>query len=685
MQRRRFVQQLLAAGALRKLAAQAAPPGPAVKRVLVMFKCHLDVGFVDTQAHIIQKYFEQYFPKAIETAAAMRREGADRYIWTTGSWLVYQYLERPLAGRGQMEAALAAGDLAWHALPFTWQTELMDRSLITGALGLSRSLDQRFGRTTTGAKMTDVPGHTRALIAPLAEHGVKFLDIGVNSASTPPDVPPIFLWKDAAGNSLVMMYHLHEYGGVVKIPGSDLAVDVEVRDDNAGPHTLEEIRGIYGRLRKQFPNATVTASSLAGIADAIEPYRARLPVVTQEIGDTWIYGAASDPVKVARYLEVSRLRRQWIAQGKFQPGDATDCAFLGNFLLEVEHTWGTDTKTWLDFDHYTPRDLASMLGQPKYKVVLGSWVEKRQDLLDAVGRLPAPLRAEATARIESLKPAEPASAGTAHSAGEAINTKHFTIALDSQTGAIVHLHSKKTGRDWATAHQPLGLFSYQTLSKADYDRFFEAYLKSHADWAPKDFGKPNIERFGAESRTWLPKLTECHYSTDTRGYRIVAQLRIDDPAAEAAGRVAWPKKMYLELTLPDAEPVVELAFSWFSKAANRMPEALWLTFQPSVPDPRAWLLDKSGAAVSPFDVVAGGNRSMHAVLGGLRYPGEGSLAIESLDAPVVALGECMPVYFSRNQPDLAKGFHFSLFNNGWGTNYVQWFGGDMRFRFRITA
>jgi hypothetical protein len=216
MRRRNFVRNLLAAGALPKLipgtalaaqATEAPAPDPAVKRVLVMFKCHLDVGFVDTQANIIKKYFEVYFPRAIETAAAIRREGNDRYIWTTGSWLIYQYLERPMARRQQMEQAIAAGDLAWHALPFTWQTELMDRSLISGALGLSRSLDQRFGRTTTGAKMTDVPGHTRALIGPLADHGVKFLDIGVNSASTPPDVAPVFLWKDAAGNSLVMMYH----------------------------------------------------------------------------------------------------------------------------------------------------------------------------------------------------------------------------------------------------------------------------------------------------------------------------------------------------------------------------------------------------------------------------------------------------------------------------------------------
>jgi hypothetical protein len=75
---------------------------------------------------------------------------------------------------------------------------------------------------------------------------------------------------------------------------------------------------------------------------------------------------------------------------------------------------------------------------------------------------------------------------------------------------------------------------------------------------------------------------------------------------------------------------------------------------------------------------------MHAVLGGVRYNGpEGALAIETLDAPVVALGEKLPVRFSRDQPDLERGFHFSLFNNGWGTNYIQWFGEDMRFRFRL--
>ncbi len=688
MRRRAFVGNLFAAGALRAWQAPESPVADTgVKRVLVMFKCHLDVGFVDTQANVVKKYFDQHFPRAMQVAAEMRAKGNDRYVWTTGSWLVYQYLEK-VAGpaRQRMEQAIAAGDIAWHALPFTWQTELLDRSLITGGVGLSKALDRRFGHTTTGAKMTDVPGHTRGIIGPLAESGVKFLDIGVNSASTPPDVPPIFLWKDSAGRSLVVMYHLHEYGGVVKIPGSDLAVDVEVRNDNAGPHTVEEIHGIFARLRKQFPNAQVSASNLTAIANAVDPFRAQLRVVTQEIGDTWIYGVPSDPLKVARYREVARLREAWLADRKLQAGDATDLAFLSSFLLEVEHTWGTDTKTWLDFDHYTPHDLAPMLNQPKYKVVTFSWKEKRQDLFDAIATLPAPLRAQATGRVQALQPVAPAAMGQPHPAAEPIETRHFTVALDAHTGAITKLQSKKTGHDWASADHPLALFSYQTLSKSDYDRFFAAYLKSKADWAPKDFGKPNIERFGAESRSWTPVLTECRQTQDAGSHRIQAQLRIDDREAEKAGRTAWPQKMYLELILPHDQPIVEIRFSWFGKVANRMPEALWLSFQPTASDPRGWLLDKSGGPVSPFDVVTGGNRSMHAVLGGLRYKGpEGALILEPLDSPVVALGEKMPVYFSRNEPDLARGFHFSLFNNGWGTNYVQWFGEDMCFRFRISG
>jgi len=694
MQRREFMKSVAGSALLWKVPAlralQASPtpaPDPGVKRVLVMFKCHFDAGFVDTQAAIVRRYFTEYFPRAIDLASQLRHSGKERYVWTTGSWLLYEYLEQAMpAERRRMENAISAGDIAWHALPFTWQTELMDASMISGGIGLSRALDLRFGKMTTGAKMTDVPGHTRGLIAPLAALGVKFLDIGVNDASTPAEVPPLFVWKDAGGSSLVVMYH-HGYGGVVRVPDSDVAIAMVVRDDNSGPHTLDEIHQAYSTLGGRFPNAQIVPTSLTEIANAVDPHRGSLPVLTSEIGDTWIHGVASDPLKLARYREVARLRQAWLAQRKFAVGDATDVALLRHLLLEVEHTWGTDTKTWLDFDHYIPSDLAAMLDTKNYKVVQFSWQEKRQDLFAGIDALPSPLREQAQAGVRGLDVVPPRLAHPSPQvAGSEIETHHFIVGIDPKSGAVRRLRNKKSKREWASSENPLALFSYQTLAQQDYVRFFDSYVISEEDWAKKDFGKPNIERFGAESREWLPSVSDLQAQEDQQGHRLLVSLEINDAEALRSGRGAFPHKMYLEILLPQAEPVIHLNFCWFQKPATRLPEALWLSFRPIAPHPQGWMLEKSGQPVSPFDVVQSGNRHMHAISKGFGYKDDGGdFFVEALDSPVITLGVKSPLPFSNRQPDLSAGVHCNLFNNAWGTNYIMWFGEDMRFRFLLRA
>ena len=285
---------------------------------------------------------------------------------------------------------------------------MLDRSAIAGAIGFSKSLDRRFGRKTTGAKMTDVPGHSRGLIGPLAENGVTLpgyrRQLGQHSR---PMCRRLSSGRTRAALRITMMYHRLEYGGVVRLPASDLAVAVEVRDDNAGPHTLEEIRKIYADLRRQFPNATIRASNLTEIANAVEPHKSALPVLTQEIGDTWIYGVASDPVKLARYREVLRLRGEWIREGKLQVGDKV-----------ILHSWRS-----LRWRSNTPGEPTPRPGwtsittrrmlwrrcwiSRKYKTVTGSWVEKRANIDQGIATLPPALRAEANAATERLKPVAP--------------------------------------------------------------------------------------------------------------------------------------------------------------------------------------------------------------------------------------------------------------------------------------
>src|SRR5882762_9643281 len=100
MRRREFIKSVVGSALLWKapalLALQASSatpaPYPEVKRVLVMFKCHFDAGFVDTRAAVVPRYLKQYLPRAIDLASQQRQSGNERYAWTTGSWLLYEYL-----------------------------------------------------------------------------------------------------------------------------------------------------------------------------------------------------------------------------------------------------------------------------------------------------------------------------------------------------------------------------------------------------------------------------------------------------------------------------------------------------------------------------------------------------------------------------------------------------------------
>ena len=77
---------------------------------------------------------------------------------------------------------------------------------------------------------------------------------------------------------------------------------------------------------------------------------------------------------------------------------------------------------------------------------------------------------------------------------------------------------------------------------------------------------------------------------------------------------------------------------------------------------------------------------MHSLSNGFEYKHGGHrFAVETVDAPVVVLGDRTPIGFSNTQPDLSTGIHSNLYNNAWGTNYIMWFGEDMRFRYVIRA
>lgn len=658
-----------------------------IDTIYLIFKTHLDVGFTDLAGQVVDRYLTQFIPQALDIAAELReRGGSERFVWTTGSWLIYEFLERAAAPeRARMEQAIAAGDIAWHGLPCTTHSELMDPSLFNVGLDLAHELDQRYGKQTIAAKMTDVPGHTRGIVALLAQAGIKFLHIGVNPASTPPDVPPIFVWRDPKGAEVVVMYHKGTYGDLMVAPGMHDAIAFAHTGDNQGPQSADQIVEQFAVLRARFPGARIVASTLDAYALRLLEHKEQFPVVLGELGDTWIHGAGTDPYKVAAFRELCRLRRRWLEDGMAATHAAAFATFSRRLLLIPEHTWGLDVKTHLaDWAAYDAEQFRAARSTAPFQKMEASWAEQRAYLDDALAAIEGTAAGtEARAALAGLTPIAPALEHAERIADTAatIRTAHFELGFAPETGAVTKLQHTATGRDLASADHPLALVQYQTFSAADYERFYRQYIKNKrvtAPWSRPDFTKPGLGT-SAESRIWQPRLDGVYLRHAATAEHITVDLHMPD---EASTHYGCPRRFTLELRLPHATPVVEIVLQWFDKPACRMPEATWLSFVPVVAEPHNWRLDKLGQQVDPHEVVRDGNRRLHAVGTGMQYRGpDGGLEIETLDAPLVAPGAPSLLNFTNRQPALAGGMHICLHNNVWGTNFPMWYEDDARFRF----
>ncbi len=655
-------------------------------KIDLVFKTHLDVGFTDSAAAVTEQYFSRYIPAALVLACRSRQAGgSDRFIWTTGSWLIYEYLERAdSAARREMENAIAAGDIAWHALPFTTHSELMDPELFRAGLSLSQRLDRRFGKRTIAAKFTDVPGHTRGILPLLAEAGVQFLHIGVNPASPLPDVPPLFRWRDPSGAEVVVMYE-SGYGGAFVLPRGRTALAFGHSIDNLGPQNQEEVAAIFARLRAEYPDAQVLASTLSDFAAELPAVRDLLPVVTQEIGDTWIHGVGSDPFKVAQFRELLRLRSAWLIDSPALRADERFDRFQRKLLMIPEHTWGMDEKTFLaDHEAFAAGAFQAVRSKENFRRFEASWAEQRAYIDAAVNELGNTRRGfEARKRLASLAPQRPDLSDWQpyFAAAQPFETAHFSVQIDSITGALKILETKNPARSWAENGHSLARLRYQTFSAEDYERFFRQYIRPEEQengWSREDFTKPGLELARPLSRFWQPLV---------RGlYRRENQFRVHlvgEP--QSVREYGCPREFYLTYTFHEAKPEIGIELEWFDKPACRMPEAVWLGFSPRVSDGAEWRMDKLGEEISPLDVVENGNRHLHAVGRGVSCTdGNDYLRIETMDAPLVAPGEPSLLDFNNQQPDLTGGVQINLYNNLWGTNFPMWFEEDCRFRFKMT-
>jgi hypothetical protein len=696
---------------------------------------HLDVGYnlhnsqVATQLpgfinNVLNTYFHTYFPRAVNVSRALRaRGGPERLVYTTHGWLVHLFLHCPesltlsgiplacptpeeLAG---FKLAVAAGDIVWHAGAFNAEYEAaFNEEMVALQFRLSFDVADELGvaRPRT-LSLRDVPGTTRALVPILRANNITALSVGGNDKAPSPAMPSPGVWLDPATGASVLFMQTSQgqgypsqwgpdpvhCGGMcrsscVVVHGLAHAMCWAFRLDNSGPpESAEEVLAQFEVARFQFPGAQVYASTYDNFTSQLETARARLPVTTAEVGDTWMTSTTADPWKMIFYREAARAYTSCIESALCNPRDPRLVEFSRMLVKLTEHTGGfpgfVDSVNWTNAAFH--RAIAS--GEQTYVDALNSYLEQRDVAMREGMRYLAdhPLGAEITTRMAALFPTVPdvsamvpvTKVNWATPVEVRVSKGSVVIGFDGLTGALTRCEI--AGVAWADDSHPLAQFIYRTYNATDFNAQQKVCCFSH--------NASMQAATNAEQTTTTPTMTGLWVDSESMPRLWYLKLELPELQHSIYGA---PSVLWMSVSVSD-DASVHIDLQAFNKTSTRLGEALFVRFLPPSVAGHVWKMDKLGSWVDPLDTVRNGSLHQHGVRNGVSYTsasGGSYFAVDTLDAYLVnPITDAQPATMFPLPLDPltgpVRGFDVQLMQNTFNTNMPQ-FSLDPAYRWRFT-
>ena len=470
-------------------------------------------------------------------------------------------------------------------------------------------------------------------------------------------------------------------------PNTTHAICFAFRNDNSGPPvSLEEIDRYFEILKEEFPYAEVFASTIDNFISNVQVNA--LPVVDKEIGDTWIQGIASDPLKVAQYRAAALGLSECIADNQCDLHDPV-VANSTRFLVKLtEHTWGLsgikDYENWENsqFSHVR-------FTQSEYIKNEQSWFEQRTFInLTLEASQGHKLNEYITNNIKQLTPVY-------HDLSEymeidpykqiTFGNSNITIGFNSTTGTVNNLMYNISDSQILVLAGPsnqIGKFIYHTYNDDDYSKmrkYYDYSFNAGYDKEGSDYAVP-------QSKIWPTKLVALYQSKDYENVFLTHSVMDDSKAFTYYGA---PQEIWIKTEVKNnfqGMLQVDFELTIVNKTATRLPESTMFAFSPSPPtNSTKWIgtLGKvDGSTINVGSVVNNGSQYQHAVEYVRLYPSNDkyikqySIYINSTDVPLVCpdIGDGwtptpFPAPLKSLTNDYVNGISFNIHNNIWNTNY----------------
>lgn len=414
--------------------------------------------------------------------------------------------------------------------------------------------------------------------------------------------------------------------------------------------------------------------------------------------------------------------------------------YYENICLFEEHTWGADVKTWLGPDRvYQKKDFLEAKETERYRFMEASWEEQRERahqcgqkmeelkvlvenkpdgeiyLFNPHGKaftgwvslkgiendlanchisvngeiLPlTKLEGEWACFVKDLPPflssrlcvrkggAYGKSLGEKRKADlMTVENHRYALTFSVTEGCITKLYDKKIKAVLLEQQNQKMAFSYQ------YDRYgiedVTEYLKDYAyrfsTWGIQDYGREAYPE--CVHKTYFPRFQSFSVENDSVIFFYFN--------AESAQKYGDAEEIRLEVTLPPAGDEIFVDVHLNNKQETPFIESGSLLL-PLAKGFDNYRINKSNAVLNPeTDIAENANHVFYCLENYISAADEKKgLCVITKDAALVSLGspgtyKYRKHYKAPEEPVI----YINLFNNMWGTNFPQWIGGDLSYRF----
>ena len=183
--------------------------------VFFIHHSHLDIGYTDTQASVLQHHL-QYLDSVLDLASATDDWPEDaKFRWNVeANWpLLHWIRNRPERDRRRFFNRVREGRIEICALPFSMHTEAYSIDELARQLRFADELREQHDVSIRTAMQTDVPGATIGLLTSLVDADIRYLSVAHNYAgrSAPhlvggQELTRPFYWRAPNGKRLLVWY-----------------------------------------------------------------------------------------------------------------------------------------------------------------------------------------------------------------------------------------------------------------------------------------------------------------------------------------------------------------------------------------------------------------------------------------------------------------------------------------------